>query len=198
MRIPVGCVCGLLYGHIDCIAMELINFENVMATLEEYAQEVRNAYQDKLINNDRISSGKLLNSVEYQVSFNGVSYLVQLTLEKYWKYLEYGISGKEKNTTRPFPHTNWGAYKHILEWVKVKPVLPRPDKNGKLPTPERLAGSITASLIKNGIEPGGEMKDAIANVNLRYKEKLIVALQKDVQSLMKVVVAGFQGSVPVY
>lgn len=180
------------------IEMELINLENVMATLEEYAQEVRNAYQDKLINNDRIASGKLLNSVEYQVVFNGVEYEVQLTLEKYWKYLEYGISGKTKNTNRPFKHTGWGAYPYILEWVKVKPVLPRPDKNGKLPSPKSLAGAITASIIKNGIEPGNEMKDAIANVNLRYKEKLIYALQKDVQGLMKVIVGGIQGSRPTY
>ena len=178
--------------------MELINLDNVMETLEQYAQDVRNAYQDKLINNDRIASGKLLNSVEYQVVFNGVEYEVQLTLEKYWKYLEYGISGKDKNTDRPFGHTGWGAYPHILEWVRVKPVLPRPDRNGKLPSQKTLAGAITASLIKNGIEPGNEMRDAITQMNMRYKDKLIIALQKDMQVLMKVIIGGIQGSRPTY
>ena len=178
--------------------MELINLENVRQTLEQYAQDVRNLYQDKLIQGDRISSGKLLNSVEYQVVYNGVEYEVQLTLEKYWKYLEYGISGKEKNTDRPFGHTTWGAYPYILEWVKVKPVLPRPKRGVKRPTPRTLAGAITASLIKNGIEPGGEMKDAIDEVNLRYKDKLVYALHKDMTVLLKVLIGEIQGSVPEY
>lgn len=179
------------------IEMELINLENVMATLEEYAQEVRNAYQDKLINNDRIASGKLLNSVEYQVVFNGVEYEVKLTLKKYWKYLDYGISGAN-NPSSPFSNPGWRAYPFILNWVKVKPVLPRPDKNGKLPSPKSLAFLITRSIVKNGTKPGNEMKDAIANVNLRYKEKLVYALQKDMQMLMKVIVGGIQGSRPTY
>ena len=178
--------------------MELLNFDNLMATLEEYAQEVRNLYQDKLIEGDRISSGKLLNSIEYQVTQGENEYVVSLSLEKYWKYLEYGISGKENNTNRPFPNTNWGAYKHILEWINVKPVLPRPDKNGKLPTPERLAGAITASLIRNGIEPGSELKETIEEVNARYKDKIIIAIRKDTENLLKVMVGGIQGSVPEY
>lgn len=180
------------------LAMELLNLENVMATLQEYAQEVRNLYQDKLIEGDRISSGKLLNSVEYQVVDNGREYLVQLSLEEYWKYLEYGVSGKEKNTNRPFGHTGWGALPHILEWVQVKPVLPRPDKNGKLPTPRTLAGAITASIIKNGIEPGNELHDAVDEVNARYKDKLIYSLRKDTENILKVAVGGIQGSVPEY
>lgn len=169
-----------------------------MATLEEYAQQVRNTYQDNLINNDRISSGKLLNSVEYQVVHNGIEYEVQLTLESYWKYLEYGIQGKDENFDRPFNHTTWGAYQHILDWVKVKPVLPRPGKNGKLPTPKSLAGAITASIIKSGIKPGNELQDAIDKVNAVFKDKLVIAIQKDMDTLLKVMVGEIQGKRPEY
>ena len=176
--------------------MELLNLDNVMATLQEYAQEVRNTYQDRLINNDRIASGKLLNSVEYNVVYNGTEFLVQLTLEKYWKYLEYGVSGSVKNTNRPFGNPGWGAYPHILEWIKVKPVLPRPDLKGKLPSQKSLAFLITRNIVKSGIEPGNELKDAIAIVNLRYKEKLLIALQKDTEVLMKVVLGGVKGARP--
>ena len=179
-------------GHID---MELINLQNVMETLEQYAQEVRNIYQDKLIEGDRIASGKLLNSVEYQVVFNGVEYEVQLTLEKYWKYLEYGIQGG-KNTSSPFSNPGWKAYPFILEWIKVKPVLPRPDKNGRIPSQKSLAYLITRAIGKNGTRPGGEMQDAIDEVNARYKDKLVYALHQDMETLMKVMVGYIQGSVP--
>jgi len=179
------------------LEMELLNLENVMATLQEYAQEVRNLYQDKLIEGDRISSGKLLNSVEYQVVDNGREYLVQLSLEEYWKYLEYGVSGAD-NTTSPFKNPGWGAYPHILEWIKVKPVLPRPDRNGKLPSQKSLAYLITRSIVHNGTMPGGELKDTLDEVNARYKDKLIYSLRKDTESILKVMVGGIQGSVPEY
>lgn len=174
--------------------MELITLENVKTVLEEYAQEVRNTYQDKLITNDRISSGKLLNSVEYQVEFNGVEYEVKLTLEKYWKYIEYGVKG-DSNTTSPYKNPGWKAYPHILEWVTTKPVLPRPGKK-KLKRPESLAGAITASIVKNGILPGGELKDTVDEINKRYKDKLVIALHKDTETLLKVVLGGIQGTVP--
>lgn len=177
--------------------MELLNFDNLMATLEEYAQEVRNLYQDKLIEGDRISSGKLLNSIEYQVTQGENEYVVSLSLEEYWKYLEYGVSGAD-NTSSPFGNPGWKAYPHILEWIKVKPVLPRPDRNGKLPSQKSLAYLITRSIVHNGIQPGGELKDTLEEVNARYKDKLVIAIRKDTENLLKVMVGGIQGSVPTY
>lgn len=177
--------------------MELLNLDNVMATLQEYAQEVRNLYQDKLIQGDRISSGKLLNSVDYQVVDNGREYLVQLSLEEYWKYLEYGISGAD-NTTSPFGNPGWKAYPHILEWIKVKPVLPRPDRNGKLPSQKSLAYLITRSIVHNGIQPGGELKETLDEVNARYRTRLVDALRRDTGNIIKAMTSGFSGGVPTY
>ena len=164
--------------------MELINLENVFSTLEEYAREVRNKYQDNLITNNRIASGNLLNSVEYQVVYNGVEYEVQLRLQDYWKYIEYG--------TRPhFPPMD-----KILEWVMVKPVLPRPDANGRIPTPKQLAYLIARKISRKGTEGSHDLEDAIAEINERYRDKLVYSLQKDMSVLMKVIVGEIQGSMP--
>lgn len=164
--------------------MELINFDNLRQTLEEYAQEVRNLYQDKLIENDRIASGKLLNSVEYRVDFNNNIYSVNLQLQKYWKYIEFG-------TSPHFPPVN-----KILEWVKIKPVLPRPDKNGKIPTPKQLAFLIARKISKVGTKGTNDLDEAIKEINLKYQDKLVYALQLDTARIMKVIVGGITGSVP--
>lgn len=164
--------------------MELINLENVFSTLEEYAREVRNKYQDNLITNNRIASGNLLNSVEYQVVYNGVEYEVQLRLQDYWKYIEYG--------TRPhFPPMD-----KILEWVMVKPVLPRPDANGRIPTPKQLAYLIARKISRKGTEGSHDLEDAITEINERYRDKLVYSLQKDMSVLMKVIVGEIQGGMP--
>lgn len=177
--------------------MELLNFDNLMATLEEYAQEVRNTYQDRLINNDRIASGALLNSVEYGVTYNGIEYEVTLTLEKYWKYIEYGVQGGD-NPNSPFKNPGWGAFPHILEWIKIKPVLPRPNKDGIKPSQRSLAYLITRAIVKNGTQPGKEMQSALFEVNQRYKEKIVISLHKDLDVIMKVMVGGIKGEVPKY
>lgn len=174
--------------------MELISLDNVALALEEYGREVRNKYQDELISGDRIASGKLLNSVDFRVVSDNGTYEVQLLLMNYWKYLEYGIKGK-KNPNSPFANPGWKAYPFIKEWIKVKPVLPRPMKNGKLPTLNQLSFLITRSIVKNGTSPGEELQDSLEAVNERFRDKLIVALQKDAEQLMRYVVSDFTGRV---
>lgn len=174
--------------------MELINLENVRQTLEEYANEVRNLYQDNLITNDRISSGGLLNGVEYIVEQNGQEYSVSLELNKYWKYIEYGVQGK-KNTKSPYKNPGWKAFPAIMDWIMVKPVLPRPFDNGKMPKPKQLAYLITSKIVENGTEAGEELQDALDVINEKYQNKLVYALQADAENILKVIVGDFQGSI---
>lgn len=164
--------------------MELINFDNLMQTLQEYAQEVRNLYQDKLITHDRIASGKLLNSVEYRIDYNGTEYSVKLLMEDYWKYVE--------NDTKPhFPPLN-----KILEWIQVKPVIPRPDKEGNIPTPKQLAYLIGRKISKVGTQGSHDLEEAIEEINLKYKDKMIYALRQDTDRILKVMLGDITGKLP--
>ena len=164
--------------------MELINFDNLMAVLEEYAQEVRNLYQDNLIRNDRIATGDLLNSIDYQVQFNGVAYEVQLKLEDYWKYVE--------EDTKP----HWPPVNKILEWISAKPIIPKPDDRGRIPTPRQLAYLIGRKISRVGTEGSHDLKDAIEVINARYRDKIVYAIGQDTQVLTKVILGGIKGSVP--
>lgn len=175
--------------------MELINLDNVMDVLEQYAQDVRNEYQDNLIRNDRIAGGDLLNSVEYRIEQNGTTYEVKLELAKWWKYVERGVQG-EKNTASPYKNPGWKAFPHIMKWISIKPVLPRPNDDGDLPTPKQLAYLITRNIVKNGTEGSNDLGDALATINERYKDKLVYALQQDLNNFMKVIVGEITGSVP--
>lgn len=157
--------------------------KNVQAVLEEYGQAVRNKYQDNLIGNDRIASGDLLNSVEYKVTHNGTEYLVQLTLQDYWKYIERGTS----------PH--WPPVGKLLEWIKVKPVIPRPLADGRIPTQRQLAYLIGRKISEEGTAGSHDLEAAIKDINEAYKGMLCYALQQDCEQLMKVVVGEIQGSI---
>jgi hypothetical protein len=153
--------------------MELLSFENLRQTLEEYGQEVRNLYQDKLITHDRIATGELLNSVEFQVEGDGQRWEVSLNVAEYWKYVE--------NDTRP----HWPPVNKILEWIRAKPVLPRPDKDGKLPTPEGLAFLISRKISRAGTKGTHDLEESIEEINEKYRDKIALAIAKDGETFYK-------------
>lgn len=156
----------------DTLMDELISFDNLLKALEDYAIAVRNEYQDNLIRHDRIASGELLNNVEFEVLQNGTAFKVNLLLAPYWKYLEEG--------TRPhFPPIS-----ALLRWIEVKPVLPRPDKDGKLPRPEQLAFLIGRKIAQEGTAGTKDLQSAVARINEEHRQKIMEAFTKDVQNTM--------------
>lgn len=156
-----------------------IKFTNLARVLTRYAVEVRNNYQDALIRSDRIASGRLLNSVEYETDFDGNHYVVSLKLEDYWKFVEAGVNGTEKSQGSPFsfkgPRVNVSA---ILDWIRLKPVLPKPT-NGKLPTPTSLAFAIATNIAKYGIEGSHDLEETLEEVNARYEREIMDAIDAD-------------------
>lgn len=161
--------------------MELIRLDNLVKVLEEYAQEVRNLYQDKLIQENRIATGELLNSVEYRVEQKGVEYDVIITLADYWRFIE-------TDTEPHFPPPD-----ALLKWIQVKPVLPRPDANGKIPTPQQLAFLIGRKIAEEGTKGNYPLYNSVEEINKKYKNKAVVAFQADMQGyLTKILVEPFK------
>ena len=152
---------------------ELINTENLRAVLEEYGTAVRNLYQDRLILHDRIATGELLNSVETRVEYNGTAYEVKMDLADYWRYVEMDTA----------PH--WPPPSAILAWIKAKPVLPRPLKNGKLPTPEQLAYLIGRKIAVFGTKGQPDLTDSVEDMNKAFQERIAAALARDVGSYIR-------------
>lgn len=158
------------------MAGEALTFDNLQAALESYGNAVRELYVQNLISSDRVASHRLIDSVTAQVrGGDGGTYEVTLSLEDYWKYLEYGTKGTENgNATRKLPPVS-----KILEWITVKPVLPRPDDNGRIPKPQQLAWMIAKHIQKHGTEGTNDLERAIDDLFPVYYPKFIQALTDD-------------------
>lgn len=152
---------------------ELLNTENLQAVLMEYGVAVRNLYQDRLILHDRIATGDLLNSVEVHVDYDGQAYEVKLDLASYWRYVEMDTE----------PH--WPPPSAILKWIMAKPVLPRPLKNGKLPTPQQLAYLIGRKIAVFGTKGIPDLTDSVEDMNKAFQERIAAALAQDVGSYIR-------------
>ena len=155
----------------------LITFDNLQKVLLEYGKEVRNLYQANLVKSDRIASGELLNSCEFELQVNGNNYSVVLSMAEYWKYIEYGRNpGK-------FPPTN-----KILDWIMIKPVIPRPDTNGKLPTPKQLAFLIGRKIANEGYEGSHDLEKAQDTILSKYESKIVAALSEDLGGYLQKII----------
>ena len=146
----------------------LLRLDNTERVLEEYAVEFRNMYQDNLIRSDRIASGELLNNIRTQVRVNGTTYEVLLTLSDYWKYVE--------DDTRP----HWPPRNAILQWVRIKPVIPRPDAYGRIPTPESRAYLISRKIARSGTEGSHDLRKTQQVMNADIRQRLEEAFALDV------------------
>ena len=139
-----------------------------LATLDEYAEKAESLYKQKLTDKGINASYKLLNSVETTVKRGDDTFTVVINLEPYWIFVENG-----RNAGR-FPPID-----KILEWIRIKPVIPYSDSRGRLPTEEQLAFLISRKIAEQGTEPRRVLAETVEELNNYYLPKLQQALDRD-------------------
>lgn len=151
-------------------------FDNLEAIITEYASEFERLYKEKLRDDDFKASGDLINSIETKVKVGSDYYIVTFKAKDYWKYVEEGRrAGK------------WPPKEPILKWIKVKKILPQPDKDGNLPTPESLAFLIQRAIGKKGTikryghEGSHIVYETVQQLNADYIPLMQEALQEDAE-----------------
>lgn len=150
---------------------KLIDLPHVQAVMEEMAIAIRNEYQDNLIRNDRIASGDLLNNIEYEITRGDFTYTIYVKMKDYWYYVENGRKAGK-----------WPPIDNILNWIKIKPVLPRPNAEGKLPTPQQLAFLIARKIGEEGTEGTQDLRKATDTIWDDFEDRLYEAIDKDVDA----------------
>jgi hypothetical protein len=115
---------------------------------------------------------------------------VTMTLNDYWKYIE--------NDTKP----HWPPFNKILEWVQIKPVIPRPDETtGSKPSERSLAYPIGRAMagespnqakLKNphgGTTGTHDLEQAKDDIIPKYRDRIAAALGHDLEFYIRKVIA---------
>ena len=143
---------------------ELFDTTELVSILEELGENVRQGYVNKLkANGHPTTENTLASTVTAEVEQNGTTYAVVLNLQDYWKYVEEG--------TRP----HWPPRDAIRHWIEVKPVLPRPDEDGRIPKPEQLAFLIQRKIAKVGTKGTHDLRETTDTILGYYEERLAEA-----------------------
>ena len=119
----------------------LIDYTHTMEVLTELANDIRDNYIAMIDEHGHTASGDLAESmktIRVEVTDNGKTFEIVADLEDYWKYLEEGTQ----------PH--WPPIDAIRRWIEIKPVIPYPGKDGRIPTPAQLAFLISRKISEVG------------------------------------------------
>lgn len=148
-----------------------LTFPNLENAINNFISDFINTYKGLLIRDDKKATGDLIRSIKpIEIQFETNKYSGSISLVNYWKYVEYG--------RRPgkFPPPN-----KILDWIKIKPVIPRP-VNGIKPTEKQLAFLISRKIARDGIKAGNQFKEALDLCWAKNKNIISDAISIDLQS----------------
>ena len=169
---------------------ELINFDERNKVLADYAKEAEEKYKYQISSlGGKNASRKLTDTIKSNVVVGDRAYEVTLNLQHYWKYIEGGRKGKTSSPPGAKYKAAFPPVNAILGWIQVKPIIPRPDANGKIPSPKSLAYLIGRKIEQEGIEPFPALKTTQEELDKLYHERLSAALGHDVSNYIRKLIA---------
>lgn len=156
---------------------ELFGTPHLTQVLEELGREVAEQYKNNLRESGHSTRpDHLINSITTAVVVDDKAYKVVMQLNEYWKYLENGTE----------PH--WPPVDAIRSWISYKPVLPRPGKDGRLPTPNQLAFLIGRKIAREGTTGTHDFEKARDETVARWESRIRAALVEDVRAWLTAIV----------
>lgn len=161
------------------MADELLELTELQRVLQEYAAEATEIYKYQISLGGKNASRKLIDSVSSNVIVKDRGYEVTLKLQEYWKYVEGGRKGTESSPPGAVYAAAFPPVGALMQWISVKPIIPRPDSNGRLPSPKQLAYLIGRKIEEQGIEPYPALKTTQEELDKIYRERLEEALVHD-------------------
>lgn len=156
---------------------ELYGIPHLTQVLEELGREVAEQYKNNLRESGHATQpDHLIKSIKTRVVVGDTAYKVVMDLNDYWKYLENGTA----------PH--WPPVDAIRSWIIYKPVLPRPGKDGRIPTPNQLAYLIGRKIAREGTEGTHDFEEARDETVARWEQRIREALVEDVRTWLSAIV----------
>lgn len=167
------------------MAAQLLDFPALTAALKTMADEIGTNYGDSLTRNKHDATKALSTAARdttlHKITVEGDDIVVTFDLPSYWKYVE--------NDTRP----HWPPYEAIAKWIEVKPVIPRPGRNGRIPTPKQLNYLIRRKIATEGTTGTHDLEKAVSASLPFWETKIAEALADDLGSLLRQGFALFKG-----
>ena len=154
---------------------DALTFNNLQQVLDDFIKDVAETYRGLLLRDGKNATGELISSIRPMTpELVDGTFQCSLSLAPHWKYVENG--------RRPgkFPPID-----NILDWVKAKPQLARPNRlDRKEISPKQLAFLVARKIATSGIQPGNQLEKAMDIVYARWKDRIDAAITADIETVI--------------
>ena len=154
---------------------DALTFNNLQQVLDDFTKDVAETYRGLLLRDGKNATGGLISSIRPMTpELVDGTFQCSLSLAPHWKYVENGRKAGK------FPPID-----NILEWVKVKPELARPNRlDRKELAPKQLAFLVARKIATKGIQPGNQLEEAMDIVYARWKDRIDAAITADIEDYL--------------
>lgn len=154
---------------------DALTFNNLQQVLDNFIKDVAETYRGLLLRDGKNATGSLISSIKPMTPelVNG-TFQCSLSLAPHWKYVE---NGRKPGRFPPIDN--------ILDWVKAKPQLARPNRlDRKEISPKQLAFLVARKIATKGIQPGNQLEEAMDIVYARWKDRIDAAITADIETVI--------------
>ena len=154
---------------------DTLTFNNLQQVLDDFTKDVAETYRGLLLRDGKNATGELISSIKPMTpELVGGTFECSLSLAPHWKYVENGRKAGK------FPPID-----NILDWVKAKPQLARPNRlDRKEIAPKQLAFLVARKIAAKGIQPGNQLEEAMDIVYARWKDRIDAAITADIETVI--------------
>ena len=162
-----------------------MDFKRTKIALELFAKAVKLKAQNNLKKEKQISSGKLYDSIDYNLNVvetksKTLYFNLEFYMEDYGTFMDLGVKGSETTypESRNSPYKYSGRFKMINpssldKWLVKKSLAPR-DKSGRFIERKNLKYMIATSIYRKGLKGSrfftGAFEDEFKNIDKQVQE----------------------------
>ena len=158
--------------------MTASDFKHTMKALNDFGQKIVDNYRAEL-EACGYQDGQLYRTLSYSVSTGTGGWVISVSLEEYWKYIE---AGRRAGAKMP-------PLDVIEKWINVKQIIPHEMtlKGGKtiIPTIPQLSFLIARKIGRDGIRPRPFFKQSFEDAKREFLSKIADAVQQDIVESIK-------------
>lgn len=157
-----------------------MDFQRTKQALELFAKAVKLKARKNLKKKKQISSGKLLDSIDYNLNVSPNSFSLEFYMEDYGTFMDLGVKGSKSTypESRNSPYKYSGRFKMINpasldKWLIKKSMAPR-DESGRFIERKNLKYMIATSIYRKGLKGSrfftGAFEEEFKNIDQQVQE----------------------------
>jgi hypothetical protein len=148
----------------------------IKSTLSRHGDLWVTAIRETLMDKNKFATGKLYDSVQFDIQVEDKIVTLSIQAEDYFKYVDKGRS----------PGSKMPPVQSIMKWIEIRGIKPRGIPKGKntlVRQKESLAWAIAKSISRNGIPPRNILEPVLNQSKEKLNQDIGTVLAKSIENI---------------